>query len=63
MASGRNYTISMRTGADGTQYVRISEAPLPHSQPARRRVSALAESLTMLKIGFQKAFRFANRRA
>ncbi len=63
MASGRDYTISMRTGADGTQYVRISEAPLPHSQPSRHWAAALAERLTMLRTGFQKAFRLASRRA
>ena len=63
MAGGRNYTLTMRTGADGTQYVRISEVQPPHGQPLRHWASALAERLTMLKIGFQKAFRFANRRA
>ena len=63
MAGGRNYTVTMRTGADGTQYVRISEAPLPHSQPARHWAAALAERLTMLRNGFQKAFRLASRRA
>ena len=63
MAGGRNYTITMRTGADGTQYVRISEVQPPHSQPARHWVSAMAESLTMLKTGFQRALRFASRRA
>ena len=63
MADRRNYTVTMRTGKDGTQYLRIRETPPAHSRSARQWVSTLAESLTMLKAGFQKAFRFASRRA
>ena len=64
MAGGRNYTITTRTGKDGTQYVRITEVlPAARSRPVDQWVSTLAESLTTLKTGFQKAFRFATRRA
>jgi hypothetical protein len=62
VANGRNYTIALRTGEDGTQYVRIREA-LPHSRSARRWVLSPAESLTMLKTGLRKALRLASRRA
>ena len=60
---GRNYTITMGTGEDGTQYVRIHETPLAHSRAVRHLVSALTESLAMLKASFQKALRFTSRRA
>ncbi len=63
VAGGPNYTITMRTGEDGTQYVRIREAPAARSRIARHWVSALAESLTMLKARFRKALRLASRRA
>ena len=63
MASGRNYTIRLRTGKDGAQYLLIREAPPERSRPARQWVSALAERLAMLKTGFQKALRLASRRA
>ena len=33
MASGRNYTVTMRTGKDGTQYLRIRETPPAHGRP------------------------------
>ena len=60
MPGGRNYTVTMRIGEDGTQYVRIHEArPAAQRRSARQRVSALAESVTMLKAGFQKALRRA----
>ncbi len=63
MASGRNYTITLRAGEDGTQYLLIREAPLAASRPARQRVPAGAGSLKVLRIGFQKALRLASRRA
>ena len=63
MAGGRNYTVTMRTGEDGTEYVLIREALPPRSRPVRQWVSALAERLTLLKAGFQKALRLASRRA
>ncbi len=63
MASGRNYTITLRAGEDGTQYLLIREAPLAGNRPARQWVSALAERLAVLKAGFQKALRLAIRRA
>ena len=64
MAGGRNYKITMRIGKDGTQYVRIREVPPEaRSRPAGQWVSALADSLTTLKDGFQKALRVATRRA
>ena len=63
MADRRNYTFTMRTGKDGTQYVLIRELPPAHGQPARDLASAFSESLNSLKAGFQKAFRFVSRRA
>ncbi len=63
MASGRNYTLTFRAGEDGTQYLLIREVPLTGSRPARLWVPALAGSLKMLRIGFQKALRLASRRA
>ncbi len=63
MASGRNYTITLRAGEDGTQYLLIREAPLADSRPARQRVPAVAGSLKVLRTGFQKALRLAIRRA
>ncbi len=63
MASGRNYTLTLRAGEDGTQYLLIRGAPLAASRPARQRMPALAGSLKTLRTGFQKALRFASRRA
>ena len=64
MATGRDYMLTMRTGADGTLYVLVRELPLAASGwPVRDWAPALAEILTMLKAGFQKALRFASRRA
>ena len=64
---GRNYTITMRIGEDGTRYVRIREVPAAQGRSVRRSarhwVSVLADSLTMLKAGFQKVLRSASRRA
>ncbi len=67
VAGGRNYTITVRAGKDGTQYVRIRETP-PARVPlarhlARRLALTLAENLNLLKASFQKAFRFVGRRA
>ena len=63
MTDERNYTIRVRYGKDGTQYVLIREvSPASSRWPLRRWVSALAESLSMLKTGFQKALRLASRR-
>ncbi len=63
MASGRNYTFTLRAGEDGTQYLLIREAPRAGSRPVRQRVLAVAGSLKTLRIGFQKALRLAIRRA
>ena len=54
MASGRNYTIRLRTGKDGAQYLLIREVPPARSRPARQWVSAVAERLTMLKPASRK---------
>jgi hypothetical protein len=62
MADRRNYTVTMRTGKDGTQYLRIRETPA-HGHPARRWVSSLVENLNLLKAGLGKALRFVSRRA
>jgi len=63
VADRRNYTFTMRTGKDGTQYLRIRETQPALSWPARHWVLTLAENLNLLKAGFQKAFRFVSRRA
>ena len=63
MTGGRNYTITVRTGKDGTQYVRIRETPPARVPLARRIALTLAENLNLLKAGFQKAFNFVGRRA
>jgi hypothetical protein len=63
MASGRNYTFTMKAGEDGTQYLLIRELQPAHSQPARDLALGFSESLNSLKAGFQKAFRFVSRRA
>jgi hypothetical protein len=63
MASGRNYTFSMRAGEDGTQYVLIREMLPARSEPVRHLALTLIESLNSFKAGFQKAFRFVSRRA
>ena len=64
MTGERNYTIRVRYGKDGTQYVLIREvSPKASGWPLRHWVAALAESLALLKAGFQKALRFASRRA
>lgn len=63
MADKRNYTVTMRTGEDGTQYLRICETPLARGRPARNWASTLTENLNLLKAGFHKAFRFVSRRA
>ena len=59
MAGGRNYTLNLKIGEDGTHYVRIREVRGAASRPARR----LAESLNSFKSGFQRTFRFVSRRA
>jgi hypothetical protein len=59
--SGRAW---LKVDEDGTQYLLIREAPsAARSRPVRHWVSTFAESLTILKVGFQKALRFASRRA
>ena len=63
MADGRNYTVTMRTGKDGTQYLRIRETPPAHGRPVRHWVLTFVESLNSFKAGFQKAFRSVSRRA
>ena len=64
MDGGRNYTIRVRYGKDGTQYVLIREVPpVASSRSVCHWVSALAEGLTVLKAGFQKVLRLAIRRA
>ncbi len=64
MTGERNYTIRVRYGKDGTQYVLIREvSPEASSRSVRHWAAALAEHLTMLKDGFQKALRLASRRA
>ena len=63
MADRRNYTLTMRTGKDGTQYLRIREPQLARSRPVRQLALTFAENLNVLKAGFQKAFRFVSRRA
>ncbi len=63
MASGRNYTLTMRTGKDGTQYLRIREPQPVRSRPVRQLALTFVESLNSFKAGFQKAFRFVSRRA
>ena len=64
MAGERNYTIRVRYGEDGTQYVLIREVPPVASRwPLRHWASALAARLMILKAGFQKALKFAGRRA
>jgi hypothetical protein len=63
MLDGPNYTITTRTGADGTLFVLIREAPVPRRWSVRRWMPALVEGLTMLKVSFQKALRLASRRA
>ncbi len=64
MTGERNYTIRVRYGKDGTQYVLIREvSPEASRRSVRHWAAALAERLTMLKDGFQKAFRLASRRA
>ena len=63
VADKRNYTVTMRTGKDGTQYLRIRETELALSRPAPHWVSALAENLNLLKTGFQKALGLVSRRA
>ena len=63
MASGRNYTFTMKAGDDGRQYLRIREIQPVRSRPARQLALTFVESLNVLKAGFQKAFRFVSRRA
>ena len=63
MADRRNYTVTMRTGKDGTQYLRIRETQPARSRPARHPALTFVESLKSVKAGFQKAFRFVSRRA
>jgi hypothetical protein len=63
MADRRNYTFTMRTGKDGTQYLRIRETQLARSRSARQLALAFVENLHVIKAGFQKAFRFVSRRA
>jgi hypothetical protein len=58
MASGRNYTFTLKAGSDGTQYLLIREV-----QPERRRALTFTEKLNLFKASFQKAFRFVSRRA
>ena len=66
MADRRNYSVTMRTGKDGTQYLRVRETPNgapARSRPARSWASALAENLNTLKAGLGKALRLVGRRA
>ncbi len=64
MTGERNYTIRVRYGKDGTQYVLIRELSSKASRRSVRHWAAvLVDRLTMLKAGFQKAFRLASRRA
>ena len=63
MADGRNYTVTMRTGKDGTQYLRIRETQPARSRPARQLALIFTEKLNLFKAGFQKALRFVSRRA
>ncbi len=56
MPCEQNYTLTARVGEDGTQYLLIREA---RNRPARHGVSALAESMTILKTRLQKALRLA----
>jgi hypothetical protein len=63
MADRRNYTLTMRTGKDGTQYLRIREIHPASSRPAHQLTLTFVESLNSFKAGFQKAFRFVSRRA
>ena len=63
MADRRNYTVTMRTGKDGTQYLRIREVQPARSRPARQLALAFAAKLNSFRAGFQKAFRFVSRRA
>ena len=63
VADKRDYTVSMRTGKDGTQYLRIRETPPARSRPARHWALNLAENLNLLKAGLGKALRFVSRRA
>ncbi len=63
MAGRQNYTFILKAGEDGTQYLLIRKALPPHSRLARQGIPVLAEGLTMLRIGFQKALKLASRRA
>ena len=63
MADRRNYTVTMRTGKDGTQYLRIRETQPARSRSARQLALILTEKLNLFKAGFQKALRFVSRRA
>ena len=63
MADRRNYSVTMRTGKDGTQYLRIRDTEPARSRPARSWASALAENLNTLKAGLGKALRLVGRRA
>jgi hypothetical protein len=53
----------MRTGQDGTQYLRIRETKLALSRPVPHWLSTLTENLNLLKAGLGKALRFVSRRA
>jgi hypothetical protein len=63
MASGRNYTYTMKAGEGGTQYLLIREIPLARKPATRRQALTFVESLNSFKAGFQKALRFVSRRA
>ena len=63
MASGRNYTFTLKAGEDGRQYLSIREIQPGRSRPARHLALTFVESLNSFKAGFQKAFRFVSRRA
>ncbi len=56
MPCEQNYTLTVRVAEDGTQYLLIREI---RNQPTRHGVSALAESMTILKARLQKALRLA----
>ncbi len=62
MTDKRNYTITMRTGADGAQYVRIREAP-PERRETRPAADerASGDNFGLLKAGFHKALRLVSR--
>ena len=62
MADRRNYTFTMRTGKDGTQYLRLREIQPARSRSARHLALTFVESLNSFKAGFQKALRFVSRR-